>query len=99
MLELTMTAESHGCGGCIETNGHPFHGECPIAICRQEKGHNEKETAGLCLINAHLSFNCKKGTDARTDLPLPHIPLTGGQALAVSWAGYELIEQQGGESK
>lgn len=32
--------ESHGCGGCIETNGHPFHGECPIAICCQSKGHN-----------------------------------------------------------
>lgn len=31
--------ESHGCGGCIETNGHPFHGECPIAVCCQNKGH------------------------------------------------------------
>jgi len=51
-----------------------------------------KETAGLCLVNAYLSFHCPKGTEARTDLPLPHIPLTGGQALAVSWAGYELIE-------
>lgn len=30
---------SCGCGGCIETNGHPFHGECPIAICCQGKGH------------------------------------------------------------
>ncbi len=27
-----------GCGGCIETNGHPFHGECPVAICCQDKG-------------------------------------------------------------
>lgn len=27
-----------GCGGRIETNGHPFHGECPIAICCQNKG-------------------------------------------------------------
>lgn len=52
----------------------------------------EKETAGLCLINAYLSFHCPKGTSARDDLPLPHIPLTGGQALAVSWRGYELIE-------
>jgi len=51
-----------------------------------------KETAGLCLVNSYLSFHCPKGTEARTDLPLPHIPLTGGQALAVSWAGYELIE-------
>ena len=31
--------ESHGCGGCIETNGRPFHGECPIAICCQDKGY------------------------------------------------------------
>jgi hypothetical protein len=58
-----------------------------------------KETAGLCLINAYLSFHCPKGTKARTDLPLPHIPLTGGQALAVSWDGYELIEQQESETK
>lgn len=26
------------CGGCIATNGHPFHGECPVAICCQNKG-------------------------------------------------------------
>jgi hypothetical protein len=52
----------------------------------------DKEKAGLCFINAYLSFHCPKGTEARTDLPLPHIPLTGGQALAVSWAGYELID-------
>jgi len=52
----------------------------------------DKETAGLCLINAYLSFHCPKGTAARTDLPLPHFSLTGGQALSVSWAGYELIE-------
>ena len=52
----------------------------------------ENETAGLCLINVYLSFHCLKGTAAKTDLPLPHIPLTGGQALAVNWAGYNLIE-------
>ena len=27
------------CGGCIETAGHPFHGECPIAVCCQERGY------------------------------------------------------------
>ena len=27
------------CGGCIETNGHPFHGECPVAVCCQSKGY------------------------------------------------------------
>lgn len=26
------------CGGCIATNGHPFHGECPVAKCCQDKG-------------------------------------------------------------
>lgn len=31
--------ETCGCGGCIETNGHPFHGECSIAICCQSKGY------------------------------------------------------------
>ena len=30
--------ETCGCGGCIETEGHPFHGECPVAACCQEKG-------------------------------------------------------------
>ena len=29
--------ESHGCGGCVETCGHPFHGECPVAVCCQAK--------------------------------------------------------------
>lgn len=31
--------ETCGCGGCIETNGHPFHGECPVAVCCQKKGY------------------------------------------------------------
>ncbi|MCL2401636.1 MAG: peptidase E [Oscillospiraceae bacterium] len=52
----------------------------------------DKKTTGLCLINAYLSFHCPADTEARTDLPLPHIPLTGNQALAVSWDGYNLIE-------
>ena len=30
--------EPYGCGGCIETNGNPFHGECPVAKCCQDKG-------------------------------------------------------------
>lgn len=37
--------ESHGCAGCIVTNGHPFHGECPVAVCCQAKG---LEHCGLC---------------------------------------------------
>ena len=30
--------EPYGCGGCIETNGNPFHGECPVAKCCQDMG-------------------------------------------------------------
>lgn len=26
------------CGGCIATDGRPFHGECPVAMCCQDKG-------------------------------------------------------------
>jgi len=55
---------------------------------------DNKETEGLCFINAYLSFHCPKDSEVRTDLPLPHIPLTGGQALAVSWDGYEMIESR-----
>lgn len=29
--------QTNGCGGCIETDGHPFHGECPVAKCCQDK--------------------------------------------------------------
>ena len=61
-----------------------------IATPNISNSNNEK-AAGLCLANVYLSFHCPKHTKPRTDLPLRHIPLTGGQALAVSWKGYELI--------
>lgn len=50
------------------------------------------ETSGLALIHAYLSVHEPEGTLLRTDLPLPHIPLTDNQAVAVSWSGYEIIE-------
>ncbi len=31
--------ESCNCGGCIATNGNPFHGACPVAECCQKKGY------------------------------------------------------------
>jgi len=49
-------------------------------------------TAGLCLVNAYLSVHCPDNMKPGTDLPLPHIPLTDNQALAVSCGGYKLIE-------
>lgn len=55
-------------------------------------GPFDGETAGLSLIHAYLSVHCPEGEPPRDDLPLPHIPLTDNQALAVSWSGYELIE-------
>jgi len=30
--------EPFHCGGCVETNGNPFHGSCPVASCCQDKG-------------------------------------------------------------
>ena len=51
-----------------------------------------KETAGLCLINAYVGVHYPEGSPPRTDFPLPHIPLTDNQAIAVRWDGYEVIE-------
>lgn len=51
--------ESNGCGGCVETNGHPFHGECPVAKCCQDKGYSH---CGECvdLPGECAEPNCKK---------------------------------------
>jgi len=46
---------------------------------------------GLGFVNAYFTVHCTPGTLPRKDLPLPHIPLTDNQALAVSWQGYETI--------
>lgn len=43
--------ESHGCKGCIASNGSPFHGECSVAKCCQEK---EQVHCGEC-----KGFPCK----------------------------------------
>lgn len=39
LCEECSFRESHGCKGCIATNGNPFHGTCPIAVCCQERGN------------------------------------------------------------
>ncbi len=43
--------EPCNCGGCIETMGNPFHGECPVAKCCNSKGIIH---CGLC-----ESFPCE----------------------------------------
>ena len=35
--ETCSFKEPCNCGGCIATMGHPFHGECPVAVCCQER--------------------------------------------------------------
>jgi peptidase E len=50
------------------------------------------KTSGLALVHAYLSVHQPEGTNSKTDLPLPHIPLTDKQSLAVNWSGYEIIE-------
>ena len=52
----------------------------------------DSEHIGLCLLNAYFAVHCENGTPSRTHLPLPHFALTNEQALAVSWAGFELVE-------
>ena len=52
----------------------------------------EKETAGLCLINAYLGVHCAEGTVPREDLPLPHIPLSDNEAIVACYNGYTVIK-------
>lgn len=52
----------------------------------------DEKAAGLALVHAYINVHQPEGTPARTDLPLPYIPLTDNQALAVSWEGYEVVE-------
>ena len=39
LCNLCPYKKSHNCGGCIETNGQPFHGKCRVASCCQDRGH------------------------------------------------------------
>lgn len=29
--------DSHGCGGCLASDGRPFHGRCDVADCAKTK--------------------------------------------------------------
>ena len=55
---------------------------------------DNEETSSLGFINAYIDVHCNHKLDMKPqELPLPHIMLYGHQALAVSWKGYELIEE------
>ncbi len=53
----------------------------------------DADTAGLCLVNAYISVHQPVDSEARIDLPLPHVPLSDEQALVVGWNGYEVISK------
>ena len=61
-------------------------------INKADTGNPDTQAAGLSLLHAYIDVHCEDGTKPRTDLPLPHVPLTDRQALWVTCTGFELIE-------
>ena len=56
-------------------------------------GIDDKESAGLGLINAYIDCHCDMKPELKhLELPLPHIMLHFNQAIAVSSNGYEIID-------
>jgi hypothetical protein len=53
--------EPCNCGGCIKTNGHPFHGECPIAICCQAKGYSHCGQCSVMPCEQLYNYSCDGG--------------------------------------
>lgn len=66
--------KTHGCGGCVETNGHPFYGECHIAVCCQNKGYkhcgecSEMPCEELYQYSHGDSEHCDKPAGARINM-------------------------------
>lgn len=65
---------THGCGGCINTKGHPFYGECHIAVCCQNKGYihcgqcNQMPCEELFQYSCGNSEHCDKPAGARINM-------------------------------
>lgn len=53
--------EPCNCGGCIETNGHPFHGECHIAVCCQTKGYSHCGQCPVMPCEQLYNYSCDGG--------------------------------------
>ncbi len=55
-IDCTKCELKNTCGGCAETNGHPFSSECVIALCCQSKGyaHCDKCSDVPCLFKEKL---------------------------------------------
>ena len=44
-VDCSQCTTKDTCGGCVATNGRPFHGACVIAACCLNKGN---EHCGKC---------------------------------------------------
>lgn len=55
------------CGGCIKTNGHPFHGECRLAVCCQNKGfvHCGQCTGFPCDLLNEFTYDKEHGDNGK----------------------------------
>ncbi len=53
--------ELHNCVGCIETNGHPFHGKCRLASCCQDKGYTHCGECESLPDSCQVTHDNKKG--------------------------------------
>jgi len=56
--------ESHGCGGCIQSGGHPFWGECRLAECCQDKGHAHCGECPEMPCEVLQDFSCGDGDES-----------------------------------
>lgn len=67
LCDFCAFKEPYHCGGCVETNGNPFHGACPIAQCCQQKNHAH---CGECekLPGACLNTGCDNKDYAHCDV-------------------------------
>lgn len=59
--------ETHGCGSCIKTNGNPFHGQCPIAVCCQNKGYTHCGECDDMPCENLFEYSC--GDSEHSDIP------------------------------
>lgn len=77
--------EPFGCGGCVETNGNPFHGQCRVAKCCQDKGQHHcgqcKEVP--CDVLYHFSFLDKEHGDNPPGKRIEQVKLWASEEEAV----------------
>ena len=59
--------ETHGCVGCHALKGRPFWGECPIALCCQNKGYTHCGECDEIPCDLVKDFSC--GEDEHSDKP------------------------------